>query len=106
MLEAWPVAIAGFTHCPVEIGMRSDQLTQPSRTAIVYAPPCRRPRAHAAEATDLLTLADAAPRIGVQVETLLAWSREGLLALVARHEAPHVPISEVERVRRTLGFTD
>jgi hypothetical protein len=54
----------------------------------------------------LLPLAEAAPRIGVDVATLRAWSREGLLALVACEGTAHVPLSEVARVRRALGFPE
>jgi hypothetical protein len=54
----------------------------------------------------LLPLTEAAPRIGVDVATLRAWSREGLLALVACEGAAHVPLSEVARVRRALGFPE
>ena len=52
----------------------------------------------------LVPLAQAAPRIGVDVPTLRAWSEEGLLALVARGGTPHVPLAEIARVRRALGF--
>jgi len=53
-----------------------------------------------------LSLAQAAAQIGVDAATLRAWSREGLLVLVPRGRTPHVPLVEVVRVRRTLGFTD
>ena len=85
--------------------------TRPDAVAVARRAPCveRDDAADGVSAGDncdmtLLPLTEAAPRIGVDVATLRSWSEEGLLALVADGGRSHVPLAEIARVRRVLGF--
>ena len=56
-------------------------------------------------ASAVLALREAAPQIGVDVETLKFWLRTGLIVGVPRRGGGvGIPEDEVHRVRRRLGF--